>query len=272
MYSFYPELVFELVAELVTGVRSCDRSYDFYQSVLTRNKELVDDKLRKQALQKGLLLEFKKDVERILLDVGQKPDGRRNWIVFDQNGVTTSIKPQQITIPHSLSLLGKLLEGNKSVTAEDLAEMIFGGAEPVESYCAHLLLSRDEVYFTVLDSKGSSSIYGSRSTAQGAQGDREAEVFQVSNDDTAVAQRRLEDKQPEEKTNTDCLVKEQEKEYQTGGRSRRVEEMKRRIIAKEAADKEYQEFIQLLKSAKAMPPRRKPSKSSWKAEDKVAQN
>nr|GEU29657.1 zinc finger, CCHC-type [Tanacetum cinerariifolium] len=50
---------------------------------------------------------------------------------------------------------------------------------------------------------------------QGAQGDREAEVFQVSNDDTAVAQRRLEDKQPEE-NNTDCLVKEQEKEYQTG--------------------------------------------------------
>ncbi|GJY82197.1 hypothetical protein Tco_0494948 [Tanacetum coccineum] len=46
---------------------------------------------------------------------------------------------------------------------------------------------------------------------QGAQGDREAEVFQVSNDDAAVAQRRLEDKQLEEKTNTDCLVKEREK-------------------------------------------------------------
>ncbi|GKF10730.1 hypothetical protein Tco_0048656, partial [Tanacetum coccineum] len=46
---------------------------------------------------------------------------------------------------------------------------------------------------------------------QGAQGDREAEVFQVSNDDAAVTQRRLEDKQPEEKTNTDCL----------GGTSRR---------------------------------------------------
>nr|GEW78989.1 zinc finger, CCHC-type [Tanacetum cinerariifolium] len=40
---------------------------------------------------------------------------------------------------------------------------------------------------------------------QGAQRDHEAEVFQVSNNDTAVAQRRLEDKQPEEKTNTDCL-------------------------------------------------------------------
>ncbi|GJZ26471.1 hypothetical protein Tco_0570724 [Tanacetum coccineum] len=45
---------------------------------------------------------------------------------------------------------------------------------------------------------------------QGAQGDRETEVFQVSNDDTAMAQRWLEDKQPEEKTNMDCLVKEQE--------------------------------------------------------------
>nr|GEV27292.1 zinc finger, CCHC-type [Tanacetum cinerariifolium] len=45
----------------------------------------------------------------------------------------------------------------------------------------------------------------------GAQEDREAEVFQVSNDDTSVAQRRLKDKQLEEKTNTDCLVKEQEK-------------------------------------------------------------
>nr|GEU73017.1 reverse transcriptase domain-containing protein [Tanacetum cinerariifolium] len=40
---------------------------------------------------------------------------------------------------------------------------------------------------------------------RGAHGDREAEVFQVSNDDTAVAQRRLKDKQPEEKTNMDCL-------------------------------------------------------------------
>ncbi|GKF27292.1 hypothetical protein Tco_0083186 [Tanacetum coccineum] len=36
---------------------------------------------------------------------------------------------------------------------------------------------------------------------QGAQRDREAEVFQVSNNDTVVAQRRLEDKQLEEKIN-----------------------------------------------------------------------
>ncbi|GJV63888.1 hypothetical protein Tco_1474716 [Tanacetum coccineum] len=46
---------------------------------------------------------------------------------------------------------------------------------------------------------------------QGAQGNREAKVFQVSNDDAAVTQIQLEDKQLEEKKNTDCLVKEQEK-------------------------------------------------------------
>nr|GEW10269.1 zinc finger, CCHC-type [Tanacetum cinerariifolium] len=46
---------------------------------------------------------------------------------------------------------------------------------------------------------------------KGAPGDRKAEVFQVSNDDTVVAQRRLEDKQPEEKKNKNCLVKEHEK-------------------------------------------------------------
>ncbi|GJW73159.1 hypothetical protein Tco_0132529 [Tanacetum coccineum] len=47
---------------------------------------------------------------------------------------------------------------------------------------------------------------------QGDQGDRESKCFScLIMDDTAVAQRRLEDKQPEEKTNTDCLVKEREK-------------------------------------------------------------
>ncbi|GJY37551.1 hypothetical protein Tco_0422929 [Tanacetum coccineum] len=46
---------------------------------------------------------------------------------------------------------------------------------------------------------------------QGAQRNHEAEVFQVSKDDAAMAQRRLEDKQLEEKTNTNCLIKEQKK-------------------------------------------------------------
>jgi hypothetical protein len=45
-------------------------------------------------------------------------------------------------------------------------QIIFGSAEPLESYSAHLLLSKDEVYFTVLETKGSLSIYGPRPSSQ----------------------------------------------------------------------------------------------------------
>ncbi|GJR96474.1 hypothetical protein Tco_0268648 [Tanacetum coccineum] len=51
--------------------------------------------------------------------------------------------------------------------------------------------------------------------AEGAQGGREAEVFQVSNDDTAMAQRRLKDNQPTKRQHRPA-EKEHEKEYQTG--------------------------------------------------------
>ncbi|XP_048225598.1 ribonuclease II, chloroplastic/mitochondrial isoform X2 [Ricinus communis] len=161
-------------------------------------------------------------------------------MVYDQNGVTSSIKPQQVTYivpgvenfdhteisnfvqkaqdnldPSLLEFAWvELLETNKSVTPEELAEMIFGSAEPLESYCAHLLLSKDEMYFTVLETKGSRSLYGPRPTSQ-------------------------------------------------------VEELMHRKLAKDAAEKELQEFVQLLKSAKAMPSHAKPSKSSWMIEEKT---
>ncbi|GJS54970.1 hypothetical protein Tco_0628332 [Tanacetum coccineum] len=90
--------------------------------------------------------------------------------------------------------------------------------------CAELMRTRHYIGSIFLDKVVRIRVHGVHDEKRvwfevelhGAQGDREAEVFQVSNDDTAVAQRWLEDKQPEEKTNTDCLVKEQEKEYQTG--------------------------------------------------------
>lgn len=48
------------------------------------NGELLEDRLLNRSLQKGLLLEFKKDSERILLAVAQRPDGKKNWMVSDQ--------------------------------------------------------------------------------------------------------------------------------------------------------------------------------------------
>lgn len=51
--------------------------------------ELLEDKLENQVLQKGLLLEFKKDSDRVLLAVAQRPDGKKNWMVYDQVLVET---------------------------------------------------------------------------------------------------------------------------------------------------------------------------------------
>ncbi|XP_029125120.1 ribonuclease II, chloroplastic/mitochondrial-like [Cajanus cajan] len=204
------------------------------------NEELVEDRLVNRSLQKGLLLEFKKDSDRVLLAVAQRPDGKKNWMVSDQNDVTSSIKPQQVTYivpgvdnfdqadiadfaqkaqdnmdPSLLEFAWiELLEKNKSVTVEELAEIIFGSAEPLESYSAHLLLSKDEVYFTVLETKGCRSIYGPRPSGQ-------------------------------------------------------VEELIRRKLAKEAAEKELKEFIELLTSAKSMSSQDKPPKSSWTIDEKI---
>ncbi|KAH0861738.1 hypothetical protein HID58_089999, partial [Brassica napus] len=210
---------------------------------LTSYGEVVEDKLVNQELEAGLLLEFKKDPERVLLAVTHRPDGKKNWMVFDQNGVSSSIKPQQITyiVPglynfnHTeltdflqraqdnldTQLLEfawmELLEKNKPVTPEELAEIIYGSSDPLESYCAHFLLSKDEIYFSVLESKGSRSIYSPRRTEQ-------------------------------------------------------VEELLRRQRVKEAEEREFEEFIQLLKSAKNAPSHTKPPKSSWLANDKVREN
>ncbi|XP_074264228.1 ribonuclease II, chloroplastic/mitochondrial isoform X2 [Silene latifolia] len=207
---------------------------------LTKTTEQLEENPGKQTLRGGLLLEFKKDSERVLLAVAQKPDGKKNWMVSDQNGTSSSIKPQQITYivpgienfdhsqisefmqkvednldPSLLELAwAELLENNKSITVETLAEMIYGIAEPLESYCAHILLSKDEVYFSVLERQGFHSVYAPRSADQ-------------------------------------------------------VEELLKRKLAKETSERELREFIQLLSAAKAMPLNAKPSRSTWTMDERI---
>lgn len=48
-----------------------------------------------------------------------------------------------------------------------------------------------------------------------------------------------------------------------------MEELLKRKLVKESSEKELEEFVHLLLSAKAMPSQSKPSKSSWMIEDKV---
>ncbi|CAN1769954.1 Ribonuclease II, chloroplastic/mitochondrial [Linum perenne] len=255
----FPMLRCELLSFASGGVRSCSfnsllesaleelAAYGKRRRVapaaavkLTSSGELLDDKPVNQTLKKGLLLEFRKDSDRLLMAVAQKPDGKKNWMVYDQNGTTSSIKPQQVTYivpgvenfdhaeissfiqkaednldPSLLEFAwAELLEKNKSVTPEELAEMIFGSPEPLEIYCAHLLLRRDSLYFSVRENKGCRPLYLPRTPEQ-------------------------------------------------------VEELTQKKLAKEAADRELAEFVQLLKSAKAMPSHAKPPKSSWLGEEKV---
>ncbi|XP_052133977.1 ribonuclease II, chloroplastic/mitochondrial [Oryza glaberrima] len=228
-----------LVDSVLEELRSQRRGRVSAKIGLQGTKELSDNKIDKRTLQKGLLLEFQKDSERFLLAVVERPDGKKNWKVTDQNGILSSIKPQQVTyvipgiinynhsridefIKKAQHLLDptvlecawmELSENDKSVTVEEFAEIVYGSKESLESYCAHFLLSRDIVYFVKVESRDS-SVYQPRPPAQ-------------------------------------------------------VEELLRRKLAKEAAEKEMEEFVQLIKSAKALPLDAKPSKDSWLMEEKV---
>uniref|UniRef100_A0A0E0JQW3 RNB domain-containing protein n=1 Tax=Oryza punctata TaxID=4537 RepID=A0A0E0JQW3_ORYPU len=231
--------VHSLVDSVLEELQSQRRGRVSAKIGLQGTKELSDNKIDKRTLQKGLLLEFQKDSERFLLAVVERPDGKKNWKVTDQNGILSSIKPQQVTyvipgiinynhsridefIKKAQDLLDptvlecawmELSENDKSVTVEEFAEIVYGSKESLESYCAHFLLSRDIVYFVKVDSRDS-SVYQPRPPAQ-------------------------------------------------------VEELLRRKLAKEAAEKEMEEFVQLLKSAKASPLDAKPSKDSWLMEEKL---
>ncbi|CAH9074438.1 unnamed protein product [Cuscuta europaea] len=237
--SYSVQILFQTVMEELRSMRKQWQIHASSELGLTSTDELLQDKVEKRTMRRGLLLEFKKDTERLLLAVALRPDGKKNWMVLDQNGVTASIKPQQVTFivpgidtfdPINISnfvqkafdnldpaLLefawNELLDNNKSVTVDELAEMIFGSAEPLESYCSHLLLSRDDIYFTRLGTKGSHSIYGPRPPRQ-------------------------------------------------------VHELLQRKIAKEADETELEEFVQLLKSIEEMPPHAKPPNAMWMTETK----
>ncbi|KAK8955988.1 hypothetical protein KSP40_PGU007958 [Platanthera guangdongensis] len=189
--SHSPSLV-DYVMEELKAMRSRRRARATNKVELPCAAELLDVKHAKRSLQKGCLLQFRKDSQKLLLAVAQKPDGKKNWMVCDQNGVVSSIKPQQITyivssfenfdytdipdfIQKARSLLDptilecaweELLENKRSVTPEELAEIIYGCSEPLESYCAHLLLSEDDIYFNQVEFKGHASVYEPRPTIQ----------------------------------------------------------------------------------------------------------
>ncbi|XP_072997967.1 ribonuclease II, chloroplastic/mitochondrial isoform X2 [Typha latifolia] len=188
----------ESVMEELEEIRARRRVRASIKMGLSSTKELFDVKLEKKTLQKGALLEFRKDSQKSLLAVASKPDGKKNWMVYDQNGIISSIKPQQITyiVPG--------IENFDHTDIADFAQRARDILDPAILECAWVELLEKNKSVTVEE----------------------------------LAE---------------------------------VEELLHRKLVKEANEKELEEFVQLLISAKAMPPHSKPSKSSWIVEEKVRQ-
>ncbi|OMO97207.1 Ribonuclease II/R [Corchorus olitorius] len=112
-------------------------------SVKTSSGELLEDKHVNRVLEKGLLLEFKKDSDRILLGVAQRPDGKKNWMVYDQAEISNFLQKAQENLDPTLLEIAwvELLEKNKSVTAEELAELAKEAAEKELQDFVQLLVS-----------------------------------------------------------------------------------------------------------------------------------
>ncbi len=122
-------------------------------------------------MEKGRLIEFRLNGERRLAVV-DRPEGKKNWVVIDQNHQSHTIKPQQVTYevlgesytpaqipqflqtvsgyldPSSLEVAWELLvaEG-ETVTPQDLAQLLFSDRAAPLCYAAHCLLVEDKIYF-----------------------------------------------------------------------------------------------------------------------------
>lgn len=122
-------------------------------------------------MEKGTLVEFRLHGERRLA-VAERPEGKKDWIIIDQDGNSHKIRPQKTEYeveggpyqpsdivnflrevqekfdPSNLEIAYELLvEDQESVTPSDLASLLFSKQTPVLSYTAHSLLSEDKIYF-----------------------------------------------------------------------------------------------------------------------------
>ncbi len=146
-------------------------------------------------MEKGTLIEFRVQGTHRLA-VADRPEGKKDWIVIDQDGHTHKIRPQKVDYtvsgslyehsdipsfrdsaesylePDSLEIAWEILvEDNEIVNPKQLAELLFSEQEPVPCYAAYSLLSRDKIYF-----KKKGDGYEPRSVAQVAEIKHQLEV------------------------------------------------------------------------------------------------
>lgn len=122
-------------------------------------------------MEKGTLIEFRLQGEHRLA-VAERPEGKRDWLVVDENGQSHKIRPQRVEYtvsgnsykpedipgfrqkiephldPSNLEIAWEILvEEGETVTPEQMAELLFSEKSPALCYAAHTLLSQDKVYF-----------------------------------------------------------------------------------------------------------------------------
>ena len=119
----------------------------------------------------GRLVEFKHKGEPHLA-VAERPEGKKNWVLVDQQGQSYTIHPRQVIYevpggpyeqselasfvaeaedyidPDNLEIAWELLiELEESATPASLAQLLFSDERPPLCYAAHRLLSEDKLYF-----------------------------------------------------------------------------------------------------------------------------
>lgn len=122
-------------------------------------------------MEKGRLVEFKHKGEPHLA-LADRPEGKKNWILIDQQGQSYTIHPRQIVYevpggpyeqselasftaaaeshidPDNLEIAWELLtELEESATPKSLAQLLFSDESPPLCYASHRLLSEDKLYF-----------------------------------------------------------------------------------------------------------------------------
>jgi exoribonuclease II len=159
-------------------------------------------------LEKGTLVEFRLHGDRRLAVV-DRPEGKKHLQVIDENGTTHIVHPREIDFaikstaesdpqiftarqipvffqqvqqyldPDSLEVAWEILiEDNKSVTPDDLANLLFSKISAATSYASYWLLSNDKLYF-----KQKGDRYEPRPAAQ---------VAELKHQANAAQQRQLE--------------------------------------------------------------------------------
>ncbi len=122
-------------------------------------------------MEKGKLIEFRVNGERRLAVV-DRPEGKKDWIVIDNEGHSHKLRPQRVEYevtggpystddipqvlqdiqpyldPSSLEVAWELLvEEGEAVTPTEMASFLFSQQTPTLCYAAHRLLCDDKIYF-----------------------------------------------------------------------------------------------------------------------------